>query len=230
MSCATTPLVALLVDGELDARSTLEVSAHLETCAECRREQSAILSLRSGLTRHELPAASRARILRLARPRRAWRVAASVAALAAAVAVGVFAVPRAPSLDDEIVAAHVRSLQVNHLTDVVSTDQHTVKPWFQGKLDFGVPVRDYAPQGFPLVGGRLEYVRGQPAAAVVYKHGQHAINLFVWPDNGSEAPRAGQRRGFNEVRWTAGGLSYWLVSDVSPADLQKLAELIRQSS
>ena len=227
MSCATTPLVALLVDGELDARSTLEVSAHLETCAECRREQASILSLREGLTRHELPASARARILRSVRPRRVWRAAVSVAALAAALAVGVFAVPRTPSLDDEIIMAHVRSLQVDHLTDVVSTDQHTVKPWFQGKLDFGVPVRDFAPQGFPLVGGRLEYVRGQPAAAVVYRHGAHAINLFVWPDKGAAAPRAEQRRGFNEVCWTGGGLAYWLVSDASAPDLQALAGLIR---
>jgi anti-sigma factor RsiW len=226
MSCVSSPLVALLLDGELDARSTLELEQHVQGCALCQRQQADLLALRaavhSGVERFEMPARLRSRVLHR---RRRWLY---VAAPALAAAAAVLLMVRPSSVEDEVVSAHARSLMVDHLTDVVSTDQHTVKPWFQGKLDFGVPVRDFAAEGFPLVGGRLDYVREKPVAAVVYKHGAHAINLFVWLDSGDQPPRSSQQRGYNEIRWKTGGLSYWLVSDVAAADLDALARLIRR--
>ena len=232
MSCAeAAPLVELELDGELDARSTAELEQHVAACAACGRRRADLLALRAavreGVPRFELPARLERRIFAAVRPRPRWPLAAA-GALAAAVAVGAFGVSRSSgALADEVTSAHVRSLQADHLTDVVSSDQHTVKPWFQGKLDFGVPVRDFADRGFPLVGGRLEYLHGQPAAAVVYRHGAHAINLFVWPEAGEQAPRLTQHRGYNEIRWKQGGLSLWLVSDVAAPDLQTLADSIR---
>ena len=124
----------------------------------------------------------------------------------------------------EVVGSHVRALMAAHLTDVASTDQHTVKPWFQGKLNYAPPVRDFKEQGFPLIGGRLEYLDGQPVAALVYRHGQHAINVFVWPGSAAAGALPGQQ-GFHVQQWADGGMQLWAVSDVSPADLETLKRL-----
>ncbi len=132
----------------------------------------------------------------------------------------------------EIASAHVRSLMAeNHLSDVVSTDQHTVKPWFQGKLDFAPVVTDFAASGFPLSGGRLDYIDGRPVAALVYRHRLHVVNLFEWPaaNPAATAPELVMRHGYSLVRWKRGGLEYWLVSDAAGADLLKFAQLIAAS-
>jgi len=132
----------------------------------------------------------------------------------------------------EIASAHVRSLMAeNHLSDVISTDQHTVKPWFQGKLDFAPVVTDFAASGFPLTGGRLDYIDGRPVAALVYRHRLHVVNLFEWPaaNPDASAPELVTRHGYSLVRWKRGGLEYWLVSDAAGADLLKFAELIAAS-
>jgi len=130
----------------------------------------------------------------------------------------------------EVVSSHVRALMGEHLFDVRSTDQHTVKPWFLGKLDFSPPVNDLAQAGFPLTGGRLDYVAGRPVAALVYMRGQHTINLFVWPE-ASDAIRSSDAqaiRGFHVRHWTDGSMSYWAVSDVNDADLDQFVHALQQ--
>jgi anti-sigma factor RsiW len=123
-------------------------------------------------------------------------------------------------LTNELVASHVRSLQVAHLTDVATSDQHVVKPWFDGKLDFAPPVIELKPQGFPLVGGRLDYIGRRTVAAIVYQRGRHTINLFVWPQgHGDDIDQSRQSQGYGLRHWRSGGMTYWAVSDVNPADL-----------
>jgi len=129
-----------------------------------------------------------------------------------------------PGLTEQVVAGHVRALQPGHLQDVASEDRHTVKPWFDGKLDFAPPVKDLAAARFPLTGGRLDYLDGRPVAALVYQHDKHLINLFVWPGAGDEAPQTAERQGYNIVRWAQDGMNFWAVSDVEMAQLKQFAE------
>jgi anti-sigma factor RsiW len=137
---------------------------------------------------------------------------------------------RVDTVAQEVVDSHVRALMGEHLFDVRSTDQHTVKPWFLGKLDFSPPVTDLAPAGFPLTGGRLDYVAGRPVAALVYTRARHTINVFVWPEasDAVHSPDARAIRGFHLRNWTRGGMSYWAVSDVNDADLDQFVKLLEQ--
>ncbi len=134
-------------------------------------------------------------------------------------------------LTQEVQVAHVRSLMANHLVDVASTDQHTVKPWFNGKLDFSPPVTDLAPQGFPLVGGRLEYLDGREVAALVYQRNKHYINLFIWPSQDQEAGlQRSDYNGYHLFHWTQSGMTFWAVSDVNPKDLVSFIQAYRKST
>jgi anti-sigma factor RsiW len=157
--------------------------------------------------------------------------AAATAALALAFGVGLMLTQpsRDDALADEAVANHVRSLQAGHAVDVASSDQHTVKPWFNGRIDYAAPVFDLAADGFPLVGGRLDYFDGEPVAALVYRHRLHTINVFVRPDRDRAArtgPRTLDRRGFAIERWTKDGMEFWAVSDADAATLAQLRGLM----
>lgn len=233
-------LLEALFDGELDAVHAAEVEAHAAGCAGCRAALSDLASMRAMLraaaVREAAPERLKARIAAAAEPARAANddrpllalrrrapLAAfgGVAGVAACLALALFVAPMlSPGpLEDELVAGHVRSLQANHLIDVATSDQHVVKPWFDGRLDFAPPVIDLAQQGFPIVGGRLDYLDHRAVAAVVYRRGRHLINLFIWPQ--TKPPPAGRhaRDGYTLLDWSQGGMTYWAVSDVSPDDL-----------
>jgi anti-sigma factor RsiW len=164
-----------------------------------------------------------------------WRAFGMVAACAAVAAItwNVALITLRPTeadrIADQVLAAHVRSLMApNHLADVATSDQHTVKPWFAGKLDFSPPVADYASAGFELTGGRLDYIEGRAAAALTYRHRLHTVNLFVWPAKGETdtPPRVQTRQGYGMVGWVRGGLRFCAISDTATSDLVALADLV----
>jgi anti-sigma factor RsiW len=240
-------LLAAHADGELDPASAAAHADHLATCAECNDAYKKLIDLRATIkthaTRHvaprslirsimaELDAGGDGHPARRKRPW-AWINAAVATACSVGFAVSLSLYLTAPSnterLDQEIVASHVRSLLADHLADVASSDQHTVKPWFSGKLDYVPPVVDLASQGFPLVGGRLDYVDRKTVAALAYRHGKHLVNLFVWPDRDRvEAPaRSTSVQGFQLLQWTHAGMAYRAVSDTNPGELASFRELL----
>ena len=243
------------LDGELPPASRAEIDAHLAGCAACRAEIEAnrafIARLKAGASYFEAPPGLAARlarrlgsepastVVRLSpAPKREsfWRPMALAASflLAALLSGGVGYMSSLPAGGDritqEVVDSHVRSLLAGHLTDVSSTDQHTVKPWFNGHLDTAPPVKDFAAQGFPLIGGRLDYIDHRPVAAMVYRHSLHPINLFVWADPSQSLgqPSVASRQGYNIRHWVDGDLTYWLISDVEADVLAKLETLLRK--
>jgi anti-sigma factor RsiW len=240
------------VDGELDAGEALDVAAHLATCETCATEYTLLLStvesMRQNLPPLRAPHALRERVVaairttalpreptfRVARALRPWAVAATVAVMiGAAYGVGAYrASPAVMPTAEAVVTAHVRSLQLGHLTDVASTDQHTVKPWFTGKLDFSPTVPRLESEGFPLLGGRLDYVANRPVAALVYQRRAHIINVLTYPSESGEAvaPHLETRRGYQIASWRAGGMAYWVVSDLNADELRTFCSLMREAS
>src|SRR5205809_259561 len=239
------------LDGELTADDARELEAHLVQCPDCAGFRDERIALRAAIAAH-VPALQASDALRQ-RVRAALRVAGGtrsrrriaapglgrslgLAASLAVVAVGSWrlALQRATggALTDQVLASHVRSLMPGHLTDVVSSDQHTVKPLFNGKLDFSPPVYDFAGRGFPLTGGRLDYVGGRPVAALVYGRRQHLINVFLWPATrgsvGGPRPVA-TRQGYHLLQWTTPEYAYWVVSDLGMAELHDFAQLVQQA-
>lgn len=240
------------LDGELDLVRDLEVERHIVECRHCAREYSTLRAMRLRLKEEEfrfeappeLKARIRAAIPASRRPgadayparRETWAPRAIRYAIPVALAamLALVILPRAfgPSADqrvaDEVIASHVRSLMPGHLMDVASTDQHTVKPWFNGKLDFSPPVTDFAKQGFPLVGGRLDYIEGQPVAALVYQRGKHVINVFMWPthDSATSPQRIDTEHGYHVEQLAVAGMNCWIVSDLSSQELDKFASLL----
>ncbi|HSD11458.1 MAG TPA: zf-HC2 domain-containing protein [Candidatus Binatia bacterium] len=248
MSCtAPRPLVDAYLDGELDLMKSLEMEEHLRECAICSGAHEAGRNLRSSLQLQGLRFAAPADLRRRVRaglrdeakretpapiPWHWLSLAASFAVVAALVVGALPELGRQGSSQlfiDEIVAGHVRSLMVDHMTDVASTDKHTVKPWFDGKLDFSPAVVDLADHGFPLVGGRLDYLGSRPVAALVYRRQRHLINLFVWA-SAKEDPREHSlaRQGFQVMHWWDRGMSHWAVSDLNAAELAEFAALVRE--
>jgi anti-sigma factor RsiW len=232
-------LVQADLDGELSVAEAAELGEHLSGCAACRTAQDELAALstriRADATKHAAPAALRLALERQAaapatpawRTRRAALGAGATLALAASVAL--FLAPRASNLADAAVASHIRALQPGHLTDVLSSDQHTVKPWFDGRLDYAPPVRDFATAGFPLVGGRLDYLGGRAVAALVYRRERHLIDLYVWPGDG-QAAAAGTVAGYNVTGWSDAGMRWLAVSDLNAAELRAFAALWRHAS
>jgi anti-sigma factor RsiW len=232
-------LLQALIDGELDAGHACEVEAHVATCAKCAallkdyREMSKAVA--DAGARYTAPPELRRRIeasLPVQRPSRraVLRGFALGSAVSAIAATGLVAIvlrnDDEARIQSEIVSAHLRSLQAGHLTDVVSTDQHTVKPWFNGKLDVAPPVVDLTAQGFTLIGGRLDYVDARALGAVVYRRRSHVINLFVAQTANTEhrAAKTETVQGFNIRRWSERGLNFWAVSDLARDELADFGE------
>ncbi|HKS88905.1 MAG TPA: hypothetical protein VJR70_05655 [Stellaceae bacterium] len=254
--CDKVLLVQAELDGELDAAAAAALAAHRADCPVCEAaaaELSRARTLIDDSLYQATPADVRGRImarLAAARPsieaatpsrpkpffaawRRWWQAPAGFgigAACATALAFFVLLPRQDSGLVGQLVASHIRALQPGHLEDVVSTDRHTVKPWFDGRIDFAPPVKDLAAERFPLKGGRLDYIDGRPVAALVYQRDKHLIDLFVWPVAGTaRAPEAAERQGYNVVHWAQGGMNFWAVSDVEAAQLREFAEDWRRS-
>jgi anti-sigma factor RsiW len=245
----TQTLIHGYVDGELDLIKCLEIEQHLEACPVCAQSHAGLQVVRAAVQNSSLyfqtPPGLAKRIQSSSRgashadrtpgvsPRRLLAVAASLALVSA----GGWGLLRALSarsadafLTQELVASHVRSQMLpSHQFDVESSDAHTVKPWFEGKLDFSPPVKDLVAQGFPLIGGRLDYVHGRAVAALAYQRRKHFINLFIWPSSPDDerAPTTATRQGFQILQWNRSGLTSCAVSDLNEGELQEFALLIQ---
>ena len=222
------------LDGELRAGEAARVATHLEACPDCARMQAQFMALSRRLKKHSpshavpdlLRNAVRAKLAqpRAARPPgfRGWVAGGISAGFAIAASLAIFVtLPRGNTMPDWIAAAHIRALQPSHLVDVPSTDQHTVKPWFAGRLPFSPPVKDLSADGFVLSGGRVDSLPGSTAAVLVYMRRQHVIDLFIWPASVDEdrSGGSGVREGYNFVHWQADGMSFWAVSDLNAKEL-----------
>lgn len=247
-SCKMVLLAQADFDAELDAAQAAEMEAHRAGCPVCEAAYTELRRTRDALREGDLyrraPGDLRRKLAAVhgAAPVPAprlqvawWRRPAANFSLGAAVAAALLLLilsPAQQSMVDQIVAGHVRALQPGHLEDVVSTDRHTVKPWFDGKLDFAPPVKDLADGGFPLEGARLDYVGGRAVAALVYEHNKHPINLFVWPGAGGRDgnPAFTERSGYNLVHWIQDGMAIWVISDLATVELDEFVRLWRAAS
>lgn len=236
------------LDGELDPVRNLEIEDHLHGCAHCSQsynDREVIrASLKTGSFYFNAPADLRNRIQRSVRRTAkaeasphwlsgSWlRVAVPITVAALVILIFVPFLLRPSSeefLTQEVVSSHIRSLMANHLADVPSSDQHTVKPWFNGKLGFSPPVKDLANQGFLLVGGRLDYLDNRPVAALVYQRDKHVINVFIWPSDrtGETGAAPVARQGYNLFHWTGSGMTFWVASDLEQSQLEQFVAMLK---
>jgi anti-sigma factor RsiW len=243
------------LDGELDLVRSLEFEQHLKECSVCpqafERRRSLVTAMKTMPLSYHAPAGLEQEIRTAIRREagaelsakrtpigRSWNWNAWFYGLVPIAALGLAllaVVPRfyGPSADDrlgaEVIAAHVRSLMANHLTDIRNSNHHVVKPWFNGRLDFSPPVQDLSDHGFPLAGGRLEYLNGRPTAAIVYYRAAHPINLFVWPAKSGETSKeiTFTQQGYHMIQWSGDGMTYWAISDLNERELKNFVELLR---
>jgi anti-sigma factor RsiW len=246
----TRELIHAYADGELDLVKSMEIEKHLQACDDCAEAHQAIRTLSPVIgdraVRFDPPANLERRLQSALRRenrtqrksftmswRWLWAVTSFVVVIGVVWAVAASLNRRSQNdlLAQEIVSSHVRSLMADHLTDVPSSDQHTVKPWFAGKLDFSPPVKDLAPQGFSLNGGRLDYIGHRPVAALVYQRRQHSINVFIWPSTDSAAMNeSAASHGYNVIRWSQAGMAYWVVSDLNLDELRQFVRLLQEQN
>jgi anti-sigma factor RsiW len=246
MNCQQSqPLIELYADGELDAAGMVELEKHIHDCPACALAWRNALGLKKALKQEALyfpaPTEWRRRVEKELRsqitagPRWGWGnlkwlTAATSGLATVCVMLLLFVTLTRPSVEQrltqEVVAGNLRSLMAEHMLDVVSTDQHTVKPWFNGRLDFSPPVKDLAAQEFPLAGGRLDYLGGRSVAALVYHRHKHVINLFIWPVTGRDSPPTipAPLRGYNVIHWTKAEMTFWAVSDLNDGELMEFAQ------
>jgi anti-sigma factor RsiW len=248
MDCVESALwIDAYIDGELEPGLAEQMESHVRGCAACatriEERRRLVATLSTGTGYRPVPREVRALVvesLGLARPTRPRAPAWAWLSLAACVLLtGVAAwltvrhppaMPWESTLVRDAVSSHIRSLMALHLADIAVSDQHTVKPWFAGKLDFSPPVADHAGEGFPLAGGRLDYVAGRPVAAIVYTRRAHVINLFVTPNPGGtpDAPRPSEDRGFHALVWSDASMRFCAVSDASADELAEFARIVRE--
>ena len=251
MPCAETLNTQAFIDGEVSGLAAETAERHIEGCAECQAfcADAAALSdsIRAGAPRYRAPDALRRRVAAMLDDEKTriaprllpsasratpgfWRGAFSGAGLTAlAAGLGVLAIlpPSVTTLADQVTAAHTSALIQGREIQVASTDHHTVRPWFAGRLPLSPPVADFAAQGYTLTGGRLDRVADEPAAVVVYQHGKHAIDLFVWADRGRALPSTALSHGYHSIFWKTRDLDFAAVSDTSASELASFVTLVR---
>jgi anti-sigma factor RsiW len=243
-------LLHAFIDDELDAASAIELRTQIDASPVLRQELARLSTLQSSvqtraarfnappqLTHRLFAALPGARREKINTGIPSWWRTLAVGATATAMALLVWNLTATfvnrgdnPALLEEVVSAHVRSLMADHLTDLTSADRHSVKPWLSNRLDFAPPVHDFASEGFSLLGGRLDYIGGKPAAAIVYRRRQHLINVFVQPSAEShDSPiQISNHRGYNSTNFNSGGMNYWTVSDLNPDELHNLTALLQR--
>jgi anti-sigma factor RsiW len=234
-------LLEAYLDGELGFERTLEVEAHLASCTACSSEVQSWKDVRMAMQGpdlyHRAPEHLEGKLRKLLPQTQTqktpwfqgslWAVGGAAFATAVLLISFITMRPPGPSPVQDVVVSHIRSLMADHLMDVISTDQHTVKPWFDGKLDFAPPVQDFAADGYPLAGGRLDYLGNRKVAVLIYHRALHIINVYVWPaqGNGSSAISTQTINGYNVVSWRNNGFEFRAVSDLNTAELRDLARL-----
>jgi anti-sigma factor RsiW len=252
MQCADCRAVLdALIDDELMPAEARAAREHIAACADCARAHQSLAAtsqlLREDLVHYSAPDVLKARIHTALHhpnavsssapaPRSTWRrswLAAAAVAIAISSSGLTFAVVNAStasrSVSDEILASHVRSLMPGHLTDVVSSDQHNVKPWFDGRVNLSPTVPGLDSAGFNLVGGRLDYLDGHSVAVVVYARRQHIINVYSWPSAGRDTPvSSAEEQGYHLDHWRSHGVEVWAVSDVNPSELSRFVDLLQR--
>ena len=243
------PRLDAYIDGELAEAERGQLCDHLLDCPDCGPEATARERLRDGIRQaapiYRAPEALRSRIrfalrqeaaasARAARPAPGWLAYAASILLAVIVGSGgtllITGEQQEDAVANELIDSHLRSLLADHLTDVASSDKHTVKPWFAGRTELSPPGVDLAPEGFPLVGGRLDLIEGKPVPALVYRAGKHVINVFVLPARAGEYVETVTRRGYTLRHWNQGDFGYWAVSDASSDEFAKFEHAFRAAA